>query len=181
MIPEASDINEWPPHLVDWVVPTQIDEDGRFLDAAVRCPCGNREVAFHFRGNTIPHPALIEFTGPDGDVWWDFAIAASCPGCGSRRVLFDRYEHGWEGAIERGEIPDESLRPAWRARTCLACGGVAHRGTVRLVRDHILDFLKRVPDSVEEDYRNGFTWFAMDLRCSACGRETPRWVDYECR
>jgi ribosomal protein S27E len=181
MIPEPSDINEWPPHLVEWVVPTQIDQEGRFLDAAVRCPCGNREVAFHFRGGTIPNPCTIEFTGPDGDVWRDFVIEAVCTACGSRRVLFDRYVHRWEGAIQGGAVPDESLRPASRTWNCPACGGEPHQGTVRLVRDHILDFLERVPESVEEDYRNGFTWFAMDIRCQACGKETTSWVDYECR
>jgi hypothetical protein len=124
---------------------------------------------------------MVEFTGPDGDLWWDFAIQAGCPACGSSRVLFDRYRHGWEGAIDGGEAPDESLRPALQVWKCLACGGGPHRGTVRLMRDHILDFLERVPDSVEEDYCNGFTWFAMNLRCCGCGQETPNWVSYECR
>ena len=81
------------------------------------------------------------------------------------------------GLLDRGHLP----RPPLLVWACRACGGVPHRGTVRLVRDHILDFLQRVPNSVEDDYRNGFTWITLDVECSGCGHRTEGWVDYECR
>ncbi|MCS6850154.1 MAG: hypothetical protein NZ700_03170 [Gemmataceae bacterium] len=178
--PEASDLNEWPQHLVPWIAPTAIDTEGRFLEGEVRCPCGGREVTLWCRGETEPLPRLTEFTGPDGGAWWDFEVAAACASCGTAQVLFDRYRHGWE-ALAGSDAPDDTHRPPLRRWVCGSCGGGAHRGTIRLVRDHILDFLERVPDSVEEDYRNGFTWFAMDIQCCGCGHRTDGWVDYECR
>jgi hypothetical protein len=180
MVPDPTDINEWPPHLIGWVVSTEIDRDGRFLVATVRCPCGAQEVGLHFRGGGNPNPCMIEFAGPDGDTWWDFAVAATCTACLATRTLFDRHLHGWESLDGRVALED-AARPPLRGWACGACGGAPHRGTIRLVRDHILDFLERLPDSVAEDYRNGFTWFAMDIQCSACGHRTTGWADYECR
>ncbi len=178
---EPTDLNEWPPHLTGWVVPTESDEEGRFLKATVRCPCGEQKLVFAFQGRANPLPCVMELSGPDGEATWHFVIAALCPHCGREQVLFDRNAHGWEGALPGGSPAASPALPPLQRWHCLSCQGEPHQGTIGLVRDHILDFLERAPEASEEDYRNRFTWIAVDLRCCTCGLETSRWVDYECR
>jgi hypothetical protein len=178
---ESTDLNEWPPYLTGWVVPTEIDEEGRFLKATVRCPCGNPNLVLLFRGGTNPLPCILNLPGPDGESTWHFVIAATCPNCGGEQVLFDQNVHGWEGALAGGPTAAGPGLPPLQRWRCLSCPGEPHQITVGLVREHILDFLERAPEASEEEYRNRFTWIAIDIRCCECGSETSRWVDYECR
>src|SRR5262249_18002190 len=107
-----------PSHLVGWMTPKGVSEEGTTVEGDVRCPCGSERLEFHSAGTCQGAPELR----------MDLAVRAVCVACGQGHVLFDSGLHGWDvvcyGHRRASSLP---FRP-WR---CPQCGEAAHRGTVR--------------------------------------------------
>jgi hypothetical protein len=181
-----------PSHLLGWVVPISCSGEDPYVQATVRCPCGNEDLEFHYPGTTHlsygsdePIPCTAELREPQGGSRFYFGIKAVCRACRAERGLFDSDLHGWEAVTNGPEYAAEKAalpRPwlfAWR---CRVCGAAAHRGWVGVILDSKPEFLDRVGGVVSEArWPDAFTWIEMGITCRGCGHETKAWVSYECR
>lgn len=102
-------------------------------------------------------------------------VKAVCVACRRERVLFDSDLHGYH-AVTGGEYAAELAalpRPRLWVWRCLGCGSVAHQMWLTVTLESRCDFVDPALGEVNEDrWLNAFSWFSVDIRCCACGRDT---------
>jgi hypothetical protein len=169
-----------PSHLVNCVTPKDAAIDERPLDADVRCPCGSSSFDLLFPGHTHEYqgetvPCTAEINGK-----FFFLLKARCVRCQKEHLLIDGDFHGWNGFVCHD--PDQAAlpRPPLVVWKCLACGATAHEASVQIQTEGKQDFISESDGEFDEDrWPDGFGWFSMAIKCTACGKVTPEWVSYE--
>jgi hypothetical protein len=169
-----------PSHVVGWVVPKDPMIDEGPLEADVCCPCGSRRFDLLFPGQTHEWdgetiPCTAEISGK-----FFFLIKAQCAKCSRQHLLLDADLHGWNGFVchdpEQAAIPRPPLVP-WKS---LECGTTSHEASIRIQTEGKADFVSESEGRFPADrWPDGFGWFSMDIKRSACGKQTREWVSLE--
>jgi hypothetical protein len=179
MAKKSSEPYPIPSHLLGWVVGTSYEDD--VVTATVRCPCGCKQLEFHYPGVTQlyqgrPHPCSAEIEG-----LYYFIIKAVCTACHREHLLFDGQIHGKADLIG-AKMSEADLPKLWPWR-CLECGTAAHKAQVKIVsdyKDRYFEFGYAERFGVDR-WPDAYGWFAMSIQCAGCGYNTPEWVSYETR
>src|SRR5262245_57294079 len=170
-----------PSYLLEWVVATSYQDD--VIEATVRCPCGSEQLEFHYPGVTQlyegqPFPCSVKIE----EIYF-YIIKAVCIDCRQERIIFDSLFHGKADFLgidpKSFDLPYPRLWP-WR---CLECGCSAHQGQVRIVSDYKDRYFEfgYAEKFGADRWPDVFGWFAMSIKCTGCGYNTPEWVSYETR
>ena len=169
-----------PTHLRDFVSPNESVLDESELVGSVCCPCGSREFTLLFPGHTQEYRGELTPCTAEVDGSFFFLITVACASCGKEHLLIDQDFHGWNGFVCHDESQAAKPRPPLVPWKCLACGGVRHAGTVRVHSPGRQGFVEEAGNEFDvERWPDGFDWFTVAIRCSACGKETPEWVSLE--
>lgn len=169
-----------PSHLTDFVAPKDPTVDEGPLDADVRCPCGSSKFALLFPGHTKEYqgetiPVVAQINGK-----FFFLVKARCTNCNDQHLLLDADFHGWNGFVchdaEQAALPRPPLVP-WK---CLSCNATEHEASIQIQTEGEQDFLSESSGKFPaERWPDGFGWFSMEIKCTACGKQTPEWISYE--
>jgi hypothetical protein len=179
--PEIWNLSPVPSHLAGWVGPAEVEDD--WVTAAVRCPCGNERMEFHYTGIVeTPRGEVVPKTVEAGGVWF-FLVKCVCEQCRQEHVLFDNLCHGHDGFVYHNPEKAALPRPPLHLLQCPKCRAAAHQGKVTIISD----FKERYFEEGDakrcgmERWPDAYGCFAMGVTCCDCDHQTPGWIDYECR
>ena len=146
----------------------------------LRCSCGCEAFKVHFCGEAKrKHIEVLEFENT-----FVVSVVAACRDCGRKWVIFDSQKHGWENVC--GEKSQSHEMPSMQIWYCRKCSGKDFFAAVRLTSYSQEAFAEDYREEIAagnfsaSDWKEAFCWIALDLSCTACGRKTKNWLDYEC-
>lgn len=170
-----------PTHLREVLHPHSDDLDEEPVVGELRCPCGSQGFHLRFPGQTHEHagreiPCVAEVEGE-----FFFRLDAVCAACGRGHLLLDQDLHGWNGLVCREPEQAARPRPPLQPWACRACGELSHAAEAEIAGEGREDFEDEAGDLDldPERWPDAFGSFALHIRCSACGVQTPEWVVLE--
>ena len=170
-----------PTHLTECALLEEVDTRQNYIKASLICKRHNIDIFEILMVNGLKntkkgvYPSVLE----DGQNFF-FVIAAKFLDCQDSYVLLDKDLHGWNGWVYRDHEQIIKVKPDYKLWKCTNCGKTHHTGSVEVFSKGKEDFIAEKDGDFDIDrWYDAFSWFKMNIRCTNCGLQTDRFIDFE--